>query len=105
MNAARSQLFDARWKIGNTKYDAIPSSCLLAVTAGHRARPGCSWAAKQKIERPNRNGGELRQMFVLELETKFARVKLDGAFHVTDLISNAVKSEDETVAFDFPRSG
>jgi len=32
----RFQLLDARWKIGDTKHHAIPSSCFLTVAVRHR---------------------------------------------------------------------
>src|SRR5690242_12395085 len=76
------QRFDPRRKIGYPKHDPVPSPGFLTMTVRHQARTRRSGPAEKDLEVFDRDGRELRQLLVLQLEAKVPGIEVDRAAHI-----------------------
>ena len=95
MQACLLQFFDPGRKIGYPKNHPVPPSGFLMMTVRHHARTRRSRSAEKNLDVFDRDGRELRQLLMFQLETKLPGIELDGVTHVLDLVPNAVKAQDK----------
>src|SRR5206468_3097761 len=73
------QRFDASRQIGYAKDDPVPSAGFLTMTVRHQARTRRARAAEKDPEVFDRDGSELRQLLVFQLEAQVPGIELGRA--------------------------